>query len=171
MLALVALFPLVSGCKAKIGDACKRSTDCSRTGERICDLSHRVNGQGIPTPAGSGECTIEGCGRGSCPKEAACVKIYGSDFLSVACDPMREDRATDLPPLDDCDANEVCLAEGLCADEITARTSCRLECDNDGDCREGYECVMTGSRGIYQAPDLEDPSNHGEVRICTPIAR
>ncbi len=171
--ALAAL----SGCRAKIGDACKRSTDCSITGGRICDLSHRVNKQGQPHPRGSGECIIEGCGRGTCPDEAACVKVYGSDFLSVACDPAREDRATfgpdgePLPPLDECAANEVCLPEGLCADEITARRSCRKKCKSDDDCRAGYECVRTGSRGIYRAPDLSNPSNHKETRICTPVVR
>src|SRR5690606_30353355 len=139
-LALLALFAL-PGCQAKIGDECLRSTDCSIRGERICDLSHRVNEQGVVTSRGQGECTIEGCGRGSCPKEAACIKVYGSDFLSIACDPDREDVAVPCdpeaegeaiceargcvpsqeagvwtcPPRDDCDANEVCLPEGLCA--------------------------------------------------------
>ena len=48
--AVCALF--ASGCRAKIGDACNVSTDCSLLGDRICDLSHRI--------AGRGECTIEG---------------------------------------------------------------------------------------------------------------
>lgn len=172
--ALLALAPLVLGCQAKIGDACRRSTDCSFTGERTCDLSNRVNNQGVRTPSGRGECTIEGCGRDSCPKEAACVKVYGSTFLSVACDPEREDRATadengnPLPPRDDCSAQEICLPEGLCADEITARTSCRRKCKKNGDCRDGYQCVRTGWDGVYQAPDLDNPSNVSETRICIP---
>lgn len=191
--ALVALLGTF-GCRAKIGDECVRSTDCSLQGERICDLSHRVNDNGVVTPAGEGECTIEGCGRDSCPKEAACVKVYGSDFLAVACDPDREDVATACDPAqegqaaceargcvpgeggvlwtcplrDDCDANEVCLPEGLCADEITARTSCRRKCSEDSDCRNGYECRLTGTNGVYRAPDLDDPGDPGNVRICMP---
>jgi hypothetical protein len=192
-LALLALAALaVGGCKRRIGDACKRSTDCSLQGERICDLSTRVNSQGQRTPSGSGECTIEGCGRGTCPDVGACVKVYGSDFLSVACDPAREDIATFCesdataceaagcrpsqddasvfvcPPNDDCEINEVCLPEGLCADEITARTSCRKECKDGGDCRSGYECRRTGSSGVYQVPDLDHPENRDEIKICMP---
>ncbi len=190
LLALLALFgPLA--CKAKIGDDCLRSTDCSVQGERVCDLSHRINEQGITTPSGRGECTIDGCGRGTCPKEAACVKVYGSDYLSVACDPDREDQATfcedgeaaceareclpsiepgvwTCPPRDDCNTNEVCLPEGLCADEVTARTSCRRKCSSGRDCRNGYECTLTGSQGIYRAPDVDDPKNASNVRICMP---
>ncbi|MCA9708205.1 MAG: hypothetical protein KDK70_20300 [Myxococcales bacterium] len=191
---VLALFALIA-CQAKIGDECVRSTDCSIRGERVCDLSHRVNDQGVITPAGQGECTIDGCGRDSCPKEAACIKAYGSNFLSVACDPEREDLATfcDLeqdgedactargcspsveagvwtcPPRNDCDANEVCLPEGLCADEITARTSCRRKCSSNRDCRSGYECLLTGSEGIYRAPDVDDPDNPSNVRICMPV--
>lgn len=186
-LALIAL----PACQAQIGDACERSTDCSFQGERVCDLSHRVDGSGVVSLGGEGECTIDGCGRGSCPEEAACIKVYGSDFLSVACDPDREDIATfcedgperceargcqpstdsstfTCPPLNECGSNEVCLREGLCADEITARTSCRRKCSSDRDCRAGYECLLTGSHGVYRAPDLDDPQNPSDVRICVP---
>ncbi|MCH9683959.1 MAG: hypothetical protein K0V04_21175 [Deltaproteobacteria bacterium] len=185
LLALVAL----AACQAKIGDACERSTDCSIRGERVCDLSHRVNSQGVITVSGEGECTIDGCGRGSCPDEAACIKVYGTDFLTIACDPDREDLATacdgspdaclalgcvesieagvfTCPPRNDCGASQVCLREGLCADEITARTSCRRKCSSNRDCRPGYECLLTGNRGVYRAPNLDDPTNPSNVRIC-----
>ena len=164
--AVCALF--ASGCRAKIGDACNVSTDCSLLGDRICDLSHRI--------AGRGECTIEGCGRDSCPKEGACVKAYGTDFLSVSCDPEREDKSAvapegaTLPPRDDCLAHEVCLPEGLCADEVSARTSCRRKCSEASDCRGGYECRITGSNGIYHTPDPRDPTNDGQIRICMPLS-
>ncbi len=169
------------GCRAQIGDGCQRSTDCSIQGDRTCDLSHRVNASGIETPNGQGECIVEGCGADSCPGEAACVKVYGSDFLTVACNPSREDRAVEgegegctggvCGPLDDCDPREVCLPEGLCADEITARTSCRLRCGNSGDCRDGYECIRTGSRGIYAAPDLDRPGDVDNFKICAPVSQ
>ncbi len=164
--AASALFALSAfGCKAKIGDSCDRSTDCSLQGERICDLSEANS-------VGKGECTIEGCGRDSCPKEAACVKTYGTDFLSVSCDPQREDRAvaandgTVLPPRNDCAPHEVCLSEGLCADEVSARTSCRRKCSEDDDCRGGYECRLTGSRGVYQTPDSTNPTDTSQKHIC-----
>jgi len=192
MILGLALYALMPACKAKIGDECKRSTECSRTGERICDLSHRVNSQGVVSLSGQGECTIEGCGRGSCPKEAECVRIYGSDFLTVSCEPSREDvaRACDpdaetcaddcvessqggsnlvCPPRDDCNSNEICLPEGLCADEITSRTSCRRECKDNGDCRNGYECKRTGSDGVYRVFDPKDPTDDSQVKICRPV--
>lgn len=168
VLVLLAGFGL-AGCKSKIGDACRRSTDCSIQGERSCDLSNRVNGRG--------ECTIEGCGRGTCPDEAACVKSYGTDFLSVACDPDREDISiagpdgTALPPLNSCLPHEVCLGEGLCADEVSARTTCRVKCGDDGDCRSGYECRRTGSQGVYRQTDPDDATNTAQVDICQPINR
>ena len=118
------------------------------------------------------------------------MKVYGTDFLTVACDPTREDVAIEIEkengacpepsclssgastcacaPLDECDINEVCLPEGLCADEITARTSCRKKCGDDGDCRNGYECTRTGSRGVYRAPDLDNPGTRIEVDVCMP---
>lgn len=178
MILALGVLALLGGCRRRIGDACVRSTDCSIRGDRVCDLSHRVNSAGEPTPGGSGECTIEACGADTCPREGECVKVYGSDFLTVACDPRREDRAIEgsdvdcidgvCPPLDRCDVNEVCLPEGLCADEITARTSCRRRCNNHDDCRNGYECVSTGSRGVYAAPDLDHPGQLDEFRICMP---
>ncbi len=190
LLCTIALFAL-AGCQAKIGDECERSTDCSLRGERVCDLSHRVDSAGVVQTAGKGECTIDGCGRDSCPNEAACIKVYGSNFLSVACDPQREDLATTCdsseddcmargcsldaddqwvcPPRNDCDVSEVCLPEGLCVDEITARTSCRRKCSSNRDCRNGYECLLTGSQGIYRAPDVDDPGNPSNVRICMPV--
>lgn len=192
LLALLALLG-PTACKAKIGDGCLRSTDCSIRGERVCDLSHRVTEAGVQSTLSTakGECTIDGCGRDTCPKEAACIKVYGSDFLSVACDPEREDVAVfceadpdaceargclpsiedgvwTCPPRDDCQANEVCLPEGLCADELTARTSCRRKCSGNDDCRAGYECVLTGSQGVYHAPDIDEPNDPSDVRICMP---
>lgn len=166
-LALVAAASLASGCRAEIGDACRRSTDCSLQGERSCDLSNRIGGQG--------ECVIEGCSRTSCPDEASCVKTYGTDFLSVACDPEREDKAvvasdgTVLEPLNACLPHEVCLGEGLCADEVSARTTCRRSCKNSGDCRGGYTCRLTGSDGVYQQTDADNPANDSQVKICQPI--
>ena len=173
-LALVALAAVAPGCKPKIGDPCKLSTDCSIRGERTCDLSYTIGGEG--------ECIIEGCTLGTCPKEAVCVKVYGSDFLSVACNPEREDIAVPdpnetcdpdddcpgLPPENNCAANEICLPEGLCADQVYARTSCRKNCDDSGDCRAGYRCQRTGQLGIYRAPDPDAPTSDKQTKICVP---
>jgi len=191
---VVALVALLPACQPKIGDACKTARDCSIRGERQCDLSNAPQNKG----GEFGECTIENCSFGSCPDEAICVKTYGSDFLTVACDPDREDiwtsceRGGDDPncicdetngagdpieepgcdgqrvPLDDCLPNETCLPEGLCADEISARTSCRLECDSSSDCRKPYQCKRIGTNGIYVSPRPKNPTGVPTAKICVP---
>src|SRR5690606_22287100 len=90
--ALVAQALALGACQRRIGSACRISTDCSIRGERICDLSYLVDANGVPDPKGKGECTIEGCTPGSCPKEGACIQVFNTEFLSVACDPDCEDR-------------------------------------------------------------------------------
>ena len=171
-LALAALLGLAA-CTPEIGDACTNSTHCSNLGDRVCDRSFGVGQEG--------ECTIEGCSRGTCPEEAMCVVVYNTRFLSVACDPFREDVAVPadpdectadecppLPPLDDCEPSEICLPEGMCASQLSARTSCRRACKNGDDCRPGYQCARTGEAGIYRAPDPDKPALTGQGRICVP---
>ena len=163
VLALALLGPLA--CQPRIGDPCKRSIDCGINVFRQCDISNAPN-----DPRRDGECTLENCSLGVCPREAICVKVYASEFLSVTCDPDLED----VPSFegrdgrDDCRPNEVCLPEGLCADELRARTSCRLECSRNADCRDNYECVSTGSAGLYVAPDPERPTRERSAKICVP---
>lgn len=53
------------GCKPEIGDSCKVSTDCSITGDRLCDTS-------MP----DGYCTMFNCDPGTCPSEAVCVEFH-----------------------------------------------------------------------------------------------
>jgi hypothetical protein len=169
LIPLLALLALLPACRPKIGDDCKRAFDCSPRGERQCDLSNSTF-----DPMLEGECTIENCSLGACPREGICIKVYSSKFLSVACDPDKEDLEfidDDDPSLglvDECDPNEVCLPEGLCADEITARTSCRLECKKDADCRSNYRCAEIGSDGVYVAPDPDDPTGYQTAKICIP---
>lgn len=52
-------------CQPDIGDSCALHSDCSQTGDRICD----------PTFPG-GYCTIFNCEPGTCPSEAVCVAFY-----------------------------------------------------------------------------------------------
>lgn len=151
---------LQTGCGAKIGDPCDRPFDCSTTQNRQCDLSNESR-----DPQGKGECTIENCTRDGCPKEAVCVKVYSTEFLSTLCDPELED----LGERDDCSSGQICLPEGLCADDLGARSSCRLECTKNRDCRDGYECRPLGQDGMYQAPSPDYPELAGGASICVPI--
>jgi hypothetical protein len=156
---------VVGGCQPKIGDPCKRALDCGINVIRQCDVSNAPR-----DPKSEGECIVENCSFGVCPKEAVCVKVYASEFLSVSCDPDLEDVPSfeGIDGRDDCVPSEICLAEGLCAAEIRARTSCRLECNDDGDCRDNYKCVSTGVGGVYVAPDPAAPTTQRNANICVP---
>jgi hypothetical protein len=159
-LAALAFGTVLAGCTPDIGDPCKRALDCGIRVIRQCDVSNAAR-----DPNREGECTVENCSYGVCPKEAVCVKVYGSEFLSVSCDPDLED----VPDgSNDCEPHEVCLPEGLCASEIRAKNSCRLECDNDKDCRDNYQCVSTGVGGVYVAPDPKNPNVQHTAKICVP---
>ncbi|PCC70912.1 hypothetical protein SAMN02745121_02621 [Nannocystis exedens] len=182
VVALLAQAVALGACQRKIGSACRVSTDCSFRGERICDLSYLDSD-------GKGECTIEGCTPGSCPKEGACIQVFNTEFLSVACDPDCEDRRPvdpedKLSPDDPqykcrelgdptiynrCTDQELCLPEGLCADLLSARISCRKECNSDRGCRDGYECRQTGSNGVYVAFSPTNPESLPIESICMPI--
>ena len=187
---------LLSACQRRIGSACKVSTDCSLRGDRACDLSYLVDGDGDLDPGGKGECIVDGCTPSACPREGTCVQVYGAEFLSVACDPELEDRPQsysdeladriaacradpssesyiDGEPVacNDCDSHEVCLPEGLCADILSVRTSCRKECSRDSQCRDGYECRETGSNGVYRVATPAYPFGNGSVKICQPVRR
>lgn len=200
LLLAFALFApiLLSGCQRRIGAACKVSTDCSIRGDRVCDLSYLVDGDGDIDPGGKGECIIDGCTPTTCPREGTCVQIYSAQFLSVACDPELEDRPqaygediaerlsacraapapaegsrpyADGEPVacNDCDAHEVCLPEGLCADLLSVRTSCRKECKSDTNCRDGYECRESGTNGVYRVATPDYPFGDSTVKICMPV--
>lgn len=152
-------------CQPQVGDPCRRASDCGLRVIRQCDVSN------APRDAkGQGECILENCSYGVCPNEAACVKVYSTELLSIACEPDLED----VPSLeggdarDDCLPHEVCLPEGLCADEVRARTSCRRTCNKDSDCRDNYECLPTGAGGVYMAPDPDDPTRPLSENICVP---
>jgi hypothetical protein len=60
-----AVVAFLCGCQPNIGDACTQHTDCSATGNRLCEPN-------LP----GGYCTVFNCEPGGCPGEAACV-AYG----------------------------------------------------------------------------------------------
>jgi hypothetical protein len=62
---LCALAAVAAGCKPKVGDDCRISTDCSASGDRRCDIT-----------APGGYCTVENCEPGTCPEdESLCVQF------------------------------------------------------------------------------------------------
>lgn len=86
--ALLALVGSAFGCKPEVGDSCKVSTDCSITGDRLCDTS-------MP----DGYCTIFNCSQGTCPDESVCVEFhpeaerFARRFCVRGCDKASDCRA------------------------------------------------------------------------------
>ena len=62
LLAAALLGAAAAGCTPKIGSKCTLSTDCSVTGDRVCDTSQP-----------NGYCTVLNCSNNSCPDHAVCV--------------------------------------------------------------------------------------------------
>jgi hypothetical protein len=75
LLPLALLMALAAGCKPKIGDDCKLSTDCSAAGDRLCDIT-----------APGGYCTVYNCEPGACPEdESLCVEFGAQRSPIEAC--------------------------------------------------------------------------------------
>jgi hypothetical protein len=121
---LLTLILALAACDDEVGDACSLSTDCSSSGDRVCDTS-----------SPGGYCTILGCDFDSCPDEATCVRFFAAATSNLTCDPTTEDLETD-----DCSADEMCTLRGTCAPRNAETRFCMRTCDSSDDCREGYEC-------------------------------
>jgi hypothetical protein len=59
-----AALAFAAGCTPRIGDKCTVSTDCSATGDRLCDITEP-----------GGYCTVFNCEPDGCPDEAACINF------------------------------------------------------------------------------------------------
>ncbi|HEY5452210.1 MAG TPA: hypothetical protein VIQ54_25820 [Polyangia bacterium] len=137
-----------AGCKREIGDECTTATDCNPNGSRSCDSSQP-----------GGYCTIQGCDETSCPEEAACIRYFPAKYLTESCDPGD---ATHAPT--GCEPNEICLNAGLCAPMSEELRYCAKTCDNNDDCRGGYECRLAGTRGSMALTSNVDAIVH----FCAP---
>ena len=144
LIALVAM-----GCSKEIGDECVVSSDCSPNGDRFCDTSSR-----------DGYCTIQGCDRTTCPDEAVCVRFFTGNFTNRPCDPtVMFDPA--------CSLDELCSLSGSCVPRSSEVRFCMRKCDDDSDCRDGYECrnidLMVAHGGEPVLQPGEPPDKH---RFC-----
>jgi hypothetical protein len=86
-----------------------------------------------------GYCTIFNCEPGTCPEEAICIAFKTS--ASDACrDPQGGTRLE--------------------------RTFCMRRCDENGDCRGGYDCQDLGSANPWNARVAEHGTRNGKVCIA-----
>jgi len=115
---------LAIGCGKEIGDECVVSSDCSPNGDRFCDRAS------LP----GGYCTVQGCDFDTCPDESVCVRFFTGSFTNKLCDPAlpREQSG--------CTLDELCSLVGSCVPRSAEIRFCMRKCDDDGDCRDGYEC-------------------------------
>jgi hypothetical protein len=158
--AAVAAAQVLAGCGHNIGDNCTANVDCDPTGTRFCDVS-----------APNGYCTIEGCDFNTCPDEAVCIRFFTQ---------VKDEPCTVGQP--GCRADELCVCDmtvsgkcagdapnGHCAPQTSERRWCQLKCDNNGDCRTGYECRSTGTLGAEPVPTLSNPTPSA-AKFCAPTA-
>jgi hypothetical protein len=137
-------------CGKKIGDECKTAIDCNEEDDsRSCDISQP-----------GGYCTVEGCDEKSCPSEAACVRFFPHLYLdqSVKCDPAANDA---------CAPQDLCLDAGYCAPRSSELRRCVLKCGDNGDCRSGYECRLSGALGSMALTGKPG----SKVKFCAPRER
>ena len=95
------------------------------------------------------------------------MRFFPAQFLTRTCDP-HPDGGTPQPdagvPI--CNADEICLNAGLCAPLSTELRYCVKSCTTDGDCRDGYECRLSGTRGSMAL--TSDPK--AIVHFCAPVS-
>lgn len=145
-LAWPLLFAALSlaACKRDIGDACKNSIDCSQETERLCDISQP-----------GGYCTIEGCDERTCPEESVCIRFFPRLDLTKACSISEP-----------CTASEICLPEGKCTPRASERRFCVHSCNDNSDCRGGYQCKQAGTGGTLPL----HPNPAAVVHFCAPAS-
>ncbi|HMJ11546.1 MAG TPA: hypothetical protein VK524_09055 [Polyangiaceae bacterium] len=97
---------LFVACKPEIGDECEVSTDCSATGDRLCD-----------TTQPDGYCTMFNCEPNSCPEEAVCIG-YGNVLSTVpeCSDPQAGRRLQRTFCLKSCESDDDCRGGYECID-------------------------------------------------------
>jgi len=96
----VALLFFVLGCQPSIGDHCIQSTDCSATGDRLCDTSQP-----------NGYCTIFNCQPNRCPEGSGCVETNASIFGCDYDDRHAPSRLSRQLCLKTCQQNSDCRAD------------------------------------------------------------
>lgn len=95
-----------AGCRPEIGDECTLSTDCSASGDRLCD-----------TTQPGGYCTIFNCEPEGCPEEAHCVAFGLSTSEARGCaDPQGNARLRRTFCLRSCGRNDDCRSGYVCAE-------------------------------------------------------
>jgi hypothetical protein len=100
-----SLSALAFGCTPNIGDSCKLHTDCSATGDRLCEPN-------LP----GGYCTIFNCEPDSCPSEAACVAFGVAPSAKPECAITQQQRLERTYCMARCSRDSSCRSGYACVD-------------------------------------------------------
>jgi hypothetical protein len=152
LVLLCALAAVAAGCKPKIGDDCRLSTDCSAAGDRLCDIT-----------APGGYCTVYNCEPGTCPEdESLCVEFGAQRSPVTTC----ADKQSPSPY-----ARAFCMA--TCDDDSDCRDG--YVCENLRDANEWDALLIDGDRGDracmvpFEATQVSDETSPAEGfgDVCT----
>ncbi len=110
---LCLVVAVAAGCKPKVGDDCRISTDCSAAGDRLCDIT-----------APGGYCTVYNCEPDSCPEDESLCVEFGAQRSPVS---KCEDKQSPSPYgrafcMATCDDDSDCRTGYTCAD-LSDRTN------------------------------------------------
>ncbi len=103
----LALASLALGCSPKIGDECTVSTNCSPTGDRLCDITQP-----------GGYCTIFNCEPDTCPGDSSCIN-FGTNLSPVgpACTPSQGNSPYQRSfCMEQCESDSDCRSGYACRD-------------------------------------------------------
>jgi len=150
LLLLALLIALAAGCKPKIGDDCKISTDCSAAGDRLCDIT-----------APGGYCTVFNCEPGACPEdESLCVQFGAQRSPVDACqDPQSPSPYARTFCMATCDSDSDCRDGYQCE---------ALDVDNEWnailiDTDRGNKACMVKVTALQAGAGGSPPEGFGDV--------
>jgi hypothetical protein len=99
----IVVAALAFGCTPNIGDDCKLHTDCSATGDRICEPN-------LP----GGYCTIFNCEPYGCPDDATCVAFGATPSTQPECANQQAQRLERTFCMKPCSSNGDCRSGYAC---------------------------------------------------------
>jgi len=134
---------LALGCKPQIGDKCTVSTNCSTTGERLCDVTQP-----------DGYCTVFNCEPGSCPEDSVCVN-FGTELSPVpGCTPSQANSPY---------KRSFCMAN--CSGDDDCRSGYRCLSPGEGD----FHAVLaehSGGQKVCAVPPKPKPDENTPNDVC-----
>jgi hypothetical protein len=141
LLLWFALTAVAAGCKPKIGDDCKISTDCSAAGDRLCDIT-----------APGGYCTVFNCEPGGCPEdESLCVEFGAKRSPLCAVEPSPSPYARTFC-MATCDDDSDCRSGYTCQDLSKQNSWGAVLIDTD---RGNKACLVPFSGGELDSEAMQ----------------